>query len=139
MFAGCTTYGQIAAGAPGMPRSLLTQRLRQLAASGVIETRPKPSGRGVTYHLTEAGQDLWRVLQPMGDWGERWLELRDEHTNPRFLLWSWCTAYLAHECLPEQRVVVRFEFADQPIDECRAWLVGRPPGRGGLPQVTWFR
>ena len=137
LFAGCTTYGEIAAGAPGVPRSLLTQRLRQLRAAGVVEMRPKKSGRGMAYHLTEAGRDLWRVLEPLGAWGEQWLELRDEHTNPRFLLWSWCTAYLARERLPEQRVVVRFEFTDQPVNERRAWLVidrqnaevcDKPPG-----------
>ncbi len=46
MTAGCRTYGEISAGAPGLSHSLLTQRLRQLAAAGVVEVRPKDHGRG---------------------------------------------------------------------------------------------
>src|SRR3712207_8836919 len=47
--------------------------------------------------LTAAGRDLWPVLSALGAWGEQWVELRDEHTNPRFLLWTWCTTYLRSE------------------------------------------
>ncbi|WP_414637346.1 winged helix-turn-helix transcriptional regulator, partial [Actinophytocola sp.] len=46
------------------------------------------SGPGVRYILTDAGEELWPVLLALGAWGERWVELRDEHTNPRFLLWT---------------------------------------------------
>src|SRR4029450_5650124 len=124
--AGCTTYGEILAGAPGLSHTLLTQRLRHLIKAGVIATTPKASGPGVRYMLTDAGDELWPVLLALGAWGERWVELRDEHTNPRFLLWTWATTYLAPANLPEQRVVVRFEFADRPNKERAIWLVMRP-------------
>lgn len=124
--AGCATYGEILAGAPGLSHTLLTQRLRHLAKAGVITTTPKKSGRGVHYALTDAGEELWPVLLALGAWGERWVELRDEHTNPRFLLWTWSTAYLAHANLPDRQVVVRFDFADRPATERAIWLVVRP-------------
>jgi len=124
--AGCSTYGEILAGAPGLSHTLLTQRLRHLARAGVITTTPKKNGRGVRYTLTEAGDELWPVLLTLGAWGERWVELRDEHTNPRFLLWTWSTVYLAHANLPDRRVVVRFEFAERPPAERAVWLVVRP-------------
>ena len=123
MTAGCRTYGEISAGAPGLSHSLLTQRLRQLAAAGVVEVRPKDHGRGNVYELTDAGRDLWGVLSALGAWGERWLELRDEQTNPRFLLWAWSTSYLARDNLPDRRVVVRFELTDQPPDRRRIWML----------------
>jgi len=121
LLAGCTTYSQISAGAPGLSRSLLTQRLRLLERVGVVEVQPKPRGRGVVYQLSDAGRDLREVMSALGAWGERWLELGDEHTNPRLVLWAWCTAYL--ERLPDRRVVVRFEFSDQPADNRRVWLL----------------
>ena len=124
--AGCGTYGEILAGAPGLSHTLLTQRLRRLAKAGVITTTPKKNGRGVQYTLTEAGDELWPVLLALGAWGERWVELRDEHTNPRFLLWTWSTTYLALANLPDRRVVVRFEFADRPHPDRAIWLVVRP-------------
>ena len=123
LMVGCTTFSQISAGAPGLSRSLLAQRLRQLEQAGLVETRPKPRGHGVTYQLTDAGRDLWEVLFALGAWGERWLELGDQHTNPRLVLWAWCTVYLVRERLPGRRVVVRFEFTDQPPDRRRAWLL----------------
>jgi DNA-binding HxlR family transcriptional regulator len=91
---GCRTYTEISAGAPGLSRSLLTQRLRQLERAGIVEIQPKAKGRGVTYHLTEAGRDLWDVMMALRTWGERWLEVGDEHTNPSLVLWAWCTAWV---------------------------------------------
>jgi DNA-binding HxlR family transcriptional regulator len=123
LMAGCTTFGEISAGAPGLSHSLLTQRLRLLKRVGVIEVRPKPRGRGVTYQLTDAGRDLSGVLWALHDWGERWLELGDEHTNPALVLWAWCTAYLARERLPERRVVVRFNFTDQLEEARHLWML----------------
>lgn len=73
--AGCTTFSQISAGAPGLSHSLLTQRLRLLERVGVITTRPKASGHGHHYELTDSGRDLQPVLWALRDWGEKWLEL----------------------------------------------------------------
>jgi DNA-binding HxlR family transcriptional regulator len=123
LMAGCTTFSEISAGAPGLSHSLLTQRLRLLERVGVIEVRPKPRGHGVIYQLTDAGRDLSGVLWALHDWGERWLELGDEHTNPALVLWAWCTVYLVRERLPDRRVVVRFEFADQPPETRRVWML----------------
>jgi DNA-binding HxlR family transcriptional regulator len=124
--AGCGTYGEILAGAPGLSHTLLTQRLRHLIKAGVITTAPKANGPGVRYALTDAGDELWPVLLALGAWGERWVELRDEHSNPRFLLWTWVTVYLARANLPDRRVVVRFEFADRLDEERSIWLVVQP-------------
>src|SRR4030095_3951616 len=49
LMAGCTTFGEISAGAPGLSHSLLTQRLRLLERVGVIEARPQSPGRRVTH------------------------------------------------------------------------------------------
>jgi len=124
--AGCGTYGEILAGAPGLSHTLLTQRLRHLTKVGIISVRPKARGSGVRYALTDAGRDLWPALSALGAWGEQWIELRDEHTNPRFLLWTWSTTYLARTNLPDRRVVVRFELADRPVAERTIWLVVSP-------------
>jgi DNA-binding HxlR family transcriptional regulator len=124
--AGCSTYGEILAGAPGLSHTVLTQRLRHLVQAGIIQARPTGQPGRAPYELTEAGQELWPVLSALGAWGERWVEVRDEHTNPRFLLWTWSTVYLAHANLPDRRVVVRFELADQPPGRRSIWLVVNP-------------
>ena len=60
---GCRTFNQIAAGAPGLSRALLTRRLRALDRAGVIQIRPKPDGHGSLYEPTPAGRDLTGVLE----------------------------------------------------------------------------
>ncbi len=79
LMAGCSTFGEIGAGAPGLSHSLLTQRLRLLERVGIVEVAPEPRGDGVIYQLTGAGRDLSGVLWALHDWGEKWLELGDEH------------------------------------------------------------
>src|SRR5262245_54546599 len=46
---GCRTYGELADGAPGLSRALLSQRLRQLEAHGIVRRSPNPAGRGWLY------------------------------------------------------------------------------------------
>ena len=107
---GSTTFTEIAEGAPGIPRSLLTSRLRELGRAGVVEAFPNPTGRGSRYRPTEAGRDLAGVMAAMGTWGERWMELAPEHLDPGVVLHSWCSWYLETDLLPPRRVVVRFDF-----------------------------
>ena len=107
---GSTTFTEIADGAPGIPRSLLVTRLRELQRAGVVETTPNPTGRGFRYHPTDAGRDLGGVMAALGTWGERWMELAPEHLDPGVVLHAWCSWYLVTERLPGHRVVVRFDF-----------------------------
>ena len=120
---GATTFGQIADGAPGISRTLLAYRLKELEYAGVIEATPNPGGRGSTYGLTRAGQDLNGVMLAMGTWGERWLELAPPHLDPGVVLDSWCRWYLAREELPDVRVVVRFDFPDRTRKSDQLWVV----------------
>lgn len=120
---GCATFTDIADGAPGIPRSLLTARLRELERVGVVWSEANPAGRGCLYHLTEGGQDLKELLYALGTWGERWLELGPEDADPYVVLWAWCEWYVERDLLPGHRVVVRFEFPDQPIRNRWFWVV----------------
>src|SRR5919201_5041023 len=81
MLVGCRTFTQIREGAPGIPRALLSERLRQLEHYGVIAREPNPRGRGYVYELTEAGQELQGVCDGLGFWGARWLELGPAHLD----------------------------------------------------------
>jgi DNA-binding HxlR family transcriptional regulator len=120
---GSTTFSQIADGAPGIPRSLLVSRLRELERAGVVEARPNGRGRGSRYGLTKAGSDLGDVMLAMGSWGERWLELAPEHLDPGVVLNSWVSWYLARDLLPDRRVVVRFDFPDRPRKSDQLWII----------------
>jgi hypothetical protein len=123
MLLGATTFGEIADGAPGISRTLLAYRLRDLETAGVIE-RPEGKGdRRSPYMLTQAGRDLNAVMLAMGTWGERWMEMTPRHTDPGVVLDSWRRWYLAIDRLPEQRVVARFDFPDQPRKIEQLWMI----------------
>jgi DNA-binding HxlR family transcriptional regulator len=109
LYLGCGSFSEILEGAPGLSRTLLSQRLKQ------------PDGRGHHYELTSAGHDLFKVCQSLGEWGARWLEIAPENLDPFVALWSMCNA-LRRDRLPDRRVVIRFDFTGRPRRE-RYWLL----------------
>ena len=115
---GCRTFSDIARGVPAMSRSLLIKRLKELQRAGVV--RKADDG---TYELTEAGADLAGVIEGLRAWGDRWLELTTEHTDPGFVLWSWARYFVATDQLPARRVLVEFAFPDEPPTNRRYWLL----------------
>ena len=69
--------------ATGAPPAVLSARLRDLVAAGVLETRPyqEPGQRSrQEYRLTEAGRSLQPVLTALKDWGDQ--HLCDERGVP---------------------------------------------------------
>ena len=89
---GCQTFNEIADGAPGLSRGLLSKRLRELERAGIIEICPKPDGHGSTYEPTQAGQELSELMLVLERWGRRWAELKPEHAHPGVVLWVWANS-----------------------------------------------
>jgi DNA-binding HxlR family transcriptional regulator len=118
---GCGCFSEILEGTPGLSRTLLSQRLKQLELTGIVESAPKPGGRGHHYELTSAGHDLFAVCVSLGEWGAHWLEIAPEHLDPFVALWSMCKA-LRRDRLPDRRVVIRFDFTGRERRE-RYWLL----------------
>lgn len=126
LLVGCRTFTEILAGAPGIPRSLLSERLRQLEQYGIVCKLAAAEGRGTVYELTQAGRDLGRVCDALGEWGERWVEVGPRHLDPYFSLWSLCKEIEANG-LPEKRLTVRFDFSKVRADDRHFWLVVQRP------------
>ena len=119
---GDTRFNEIERGLPGISRSLLTQRLRHLERSGVVERRPAPGGRGSEYHLTAPGKDLEPVLLAIGEWAVRWMHTdpEPEVVDPVVLTW-WMHRRVATDRLPGRRVVLEFDYHGPRAT--RIWLV----------------
>ena len=118
---GCGNFTEILEGAPGLSRTLLSQRLKQLEGLGVVKSVPKSDGRGHHYELTSEGHDLFTVCQSLGEWGARWLEIAPGNLDPFVALWSMCNA-LIRDRLPDRRFVIRFDFTG-PRGHERYWLL----------------
>lgn len=112
---GSTKFNDLARGLPGMSRTMLSKRLRQFEAAGVLE---RLDGE---YHLTPAGHDLRPFIFGLGEWGEKWLlgEPDPEELDPQSLIWHAHARFDTTE-LPDRRVVLAFEFDDRSE---RFWVV----------------
>ena len=62
-------YAELRQLIPGLTDKMLTERLRQLVASGLVEHRPKQLNRFATYALSSKGRSLDALLQHIYAWG----------------------------------------------------------------------
>ena len=108
-----TRFNEIERGLPGISRSLLVKRLKQLERKGVIAIVPAPGGHGHEYLLTPAGRDLEPVLMALGEWTVRWLyaDPLPEDVEPVSLTW-WMHRRVDPANIPADRVVVQFDYRD---------------------------
>jgi DNA-binding HxlR family transcriptional regulator len=119
---GSHRFNQIERGLPGISRSLLASRLRDLERAGVIDRLPGAQSRSPEYHLSAAGRDLKTVIEAIGAWGVRWAfgEPEPEELDAGLLVWK-IHQRIKRELLPDRRVVVEFDFTG-PHGR-RVWLL----------------
>lgn len=132
--AGTTRFNDLRRGVPKMSPTLLSQRLKELEAAGILERRAAPSEKGVfEYHLTEAGRDLRQVIEAMGFWGQKWIEARQSLRNldPSLLMWD-MRRNLNPAPLPDRRTVIQFLYSELPASKRCWWLVVEPQGEVDL-------
>src|SRR3954469_12764036 len=74
MQGGTMRFSQIAHAVPDLSDRLLSERLKELEARGIVERRVSDgSPVKVEYELTERGRDLRDALAELKAWGHRWL------------------------------------------------------------------
>ena len=75
---GARRFAQLRAGLPGISPNVLSQRLRELEAAGVVRRALLDASANLTaYDLTDRGRELEAVLIELGRWGSR------EHNTSR--------------------------------------------------------
>lgn len=122
--AGAERFCDIHRGVPHMSATLLTQRLRQLEAEGLVERRRSDTGKSWTYHLTDAGAEFLPLVVALGIWGQRWTrrELTEGELDLGLLIWG-----LEHSVNPMafglKRHVLRLDILDQPQHKRLYWFV----------------
>ncbi len=73
MLAGRTRFGDIAHTVPGLSDRLLSERLKELEAEGLVSRNVTPSTPvRIEYVLTDAGQALAPIVQAIADWSADW-------------------------------------------------------------------
>jgi DNA-binding HxlR family transcriptional regulator len=125
LFCGSRHFNALRRGVPLMSPSLLSQRLRSLERAGIV-ARGR-DGTKTTYTLTEAGRELWPLIETLAVWGQRWArsQLEDGDLDAGLLMWD-IRRNVDPSHLPPRRTVVQFAFADVPGPDGTYWLVGDP-------------
>lgn len=119
---GARHYNALERGLPGIPRAVLTNRLKMLQQRGIIERVREPGSQKVSYYLKPAGQALVPLIDALSAWGAAWMfgEPEESELDPVLLLW-WMHNRVHRDRLPKQRVVIEFDFIE--TRPARYWLV----------------
>lgn len=108
MVTGTRRFNDLSRGLPGLSRALLSRRLRELEAAGLVV---KAADRG--YDLTPAGRDIEPLVFQLAEWGARHMfgDPRPEELDPETLMWWFHGRIDTSEV--ERRAVVQIEVADR--------------------------
>jgi DNA-binding HxlR family transcriptional regulator len=111
MLAGIVHFNDLQRGLPGIPRTLLAQRLDWLEQARVVERKRRPDGRTGEYHLTAGGRELQHVVDALGTWGARWAfgDIRPAELDPVLLLWM-MRRRIRRRQLTSRRITMEFRF-----------------------------
>jgi DNA-binding HxlR family transcriptional regulator len=122
---GAQHFNELERGLPGIPKALLTERLRRLEQVGIVERQHDPKSRRTSYELTKAGWELYPVIESLTRWGAKWAfdEPEPAELNPVLLLW-WMRERVNRDVLPKEQVVVEFRFRETRPKQF--WLVLNP-------------
>ncbi len=128
LMAGSTRFNELRRGAPKMSPALLSQRLKELEAAGIVTRRPSSSEPGATdYVLTQSGKELRPLVELFGIWGQRWIETEPSLQNLDVTLLMWdMRRNLNPTPLPPGRSVLQFVFPDAPAAKRSWWLLVHP-------------
>ena len=124
--AGATRFSELRRGVPLMSPTLLSRRLKQLEAEGILHRRKRTEGRGYTYHLTEAGMDFVPLVQALGVWGQHWSrrELAEHEIDLGLLLWT-IERSVVPSALGAGDTLVSLQLSDQPAGKSQWWFANR--------------
>lgn len=75
LLVGPKRFGELQRGLPKIPTNILTARLKELEAAGIVQRRAssRPGG-GVLYELTARGAELEAPVLALGRWGAKLLD-----------------------------------------------------------------
>jgi DNA-binding HxlR family transcriptional regulator len=71
---GAERFCALTAAVPGLSDRLLSERLKELEAEGIVRRTVLPTRPvSITYQLTEKGKALQTVMDAVGQWAQEWL------------------------------------------------------------------
>jgi len=126
--AGSTRFNELRRGVPRMSPALLSKRLKDLEAAGVVARSQIPGDPDLyEYTLTAAGQDLGQVVEAVGAWGQKWVTTQSslEKLDPNLLMWD-IRRGINTTPMPPRRSTIQVIFSDLQESRKNWWLIVQP-------------
>ncbi len=125
---GSSRFNELRRGVPSMSPALLSKRLKELEAAGIV-MRVAAEREPVVheYRLTPAGTELRPIIEAIGVWGHRWVttEATLKNLDASLLMWD-IRRNINTDPMPSRRNTVQFIFKDRPVSERTYWLIVEP-------------
>src|SRR6266436_7920436 len=128
LVAGSTRFNELRRGVPRMSPALLSRRLKDLDAAGIVAREASRSESGAfEYRLTASGRELGPIVEAFGIWGQRRIEadLSLQHLDAQLLMWD-MRRNLNTTPMPTHRSVVQFAYPGLPAAQRLWWLIVDP-------------
>jgi DNA-binding HxlR family transcriptional regulator len=125
---GTTRFNDLRRGMPRMSPTLLSKRLKDLEAAGILERVADANGPDLyEYHLTAAGRALKPVVDAIGDWGHHWVTTATSlaHLDVNLLMWN-MRRNINTDPMPPRRTTVQIIYRDLPPAKRNWWLIIDP-------------
>lgn len=127
MGSGSTRFSDIQRGVPGMSPSLLTRRLREMEASGLLRREDIAGTQQSHYLLTPMARELLPLITQIGAWAHRNIDSKValDRLDDKMLMWN-VRRKIVRSLLPERRTVVEFMLSREDGTIAKYWLIMRP-------------
>ena len=122
---GSKHFNDIRKGVPKMSPTLLSKRLKELEWHGILKRLESPMGsRKSMYVLTQAGNELFDVINAIGSWGKRWIDMRHnlDSAKENLLIWD-IRRNLNMEYFPINKAVLQINITDAPKKTSNWWFI----------------
>jgi DNA-binding HxlR family transcriptional regulator len=119
---GARRFNEIRKFVPLMSPTLLSRRLREMEATGLIHRLKSETTGVIEYHPTAAAAELAPLIELLGAWGQRWVRnrLKEDELDASTLM-ARIRDMIDTSWFPAGRTVVAIVFADDPPPQKEAW------------------
>jgi len=127
MWSGSTRFNDIQRGVPGMSPGLLSKRLKDMEAKGLLNRIKNPASGQFEYLTTPLADELEPLVRQLGEWAHRNIdcEVSLQRLDARMLMWNIRRKINRLE-LPRQKCAIQFTLKNPPDETANYWLVIKP-------------
>ena len=127
LVAGSTRFNDLRRGVPRMSPALLSKRLKDLEAAGIVARVPRAASRSVRVRADAAGPGPRAGRRGVGIWGQRWVDTEASLKNldPGLLMWD-MRRNIDPTPMPARRCVIQIVYPDLPPARRNWWLMVEP-------------